>query len=138
MNVNFPRNNIKSLRIRSTAPINNTGTKKVWNGDSWLSKINALKISRRHAQNQTKEYKNLEREYNNLFNTIDSYKKFNQANFYIKPLEEKLLYLEKLLEKKGKVVEDSITYFLNIRNGTPITPKHQENSMKTRKSKTRR
>jgi hypothetical protein len=138
MNDMFSRNNIKSLRIRTTAPINNTGTKKVWNGHSWLSKNNALKTSRRQAYNQTKEYKNLEREYNNLFNTIATYKKFNQVNLYIEPLEEKLLYLEKLLEKKGKVVEDSITYFLNIRNGTPITPKHQENTRKNRKSKTRR
>lgn len=138
MNVNFPTNNIKSLRIRSTAPVNNKGTKKVWNGYSWLSKNNALKTSRRQAQNQTKEYKNLEREYDNLFDTIASYKKFNQANFYIKPLEEKLLYLDNLLEKKRKVAENSISYFLNIRNRTPNTPKHQNTSIKTRKSKARR
>ena len=37
------------------------------------AKNNALKTSRRQAQNQTKEYKNLEREYDNLFDTIASY-----------------------------------------------------------------
>jgi hypothetical protein len=127
------RNNISTLRIRSQAPRNSSGVKKVWTGFNWVEKNKALHEAKMKASECEREYRLLENEHDRIFSDIEFYRSIYAMNNVLDPLYKQLSDVEYHLDRAEKKAIDSIMIYTNIRNTvpTPIT-------RKARKSKTRR
>ena len=126
---------VTSLRIRTSPPRNNTGTKKVWNGYNWLPRKNALAKVRNKASDQTTHYQMLTAEYDRLFDDYEYYRTMGYSVENLVPTKQKLNDLHKQLNRLQKSTENSIMFYKNIRNATPTprTPFRTRKSRKTRR-----
>ena len=131
------RNNVSDLRIRASPPRNNIGRKKVWNGENWLTRTEAMDIARTRQSELTKIYNQSAEEYENLYQRIQEYKLMGAPPEELIYINQRLLQLlEKATEDKI-AAEEAIETYKNLRNA-PITPAGQRRNRKTRKSNNRR
>jgi hypothetical protein len=131
------RNNVGSLRIRASAPRNGIGRKRVWNGENWLSRTEAISRQKAYALELEQIYNHSVDEYENLYQRIEEYKLMGA------PPDELIHINQRLLQLLARAEQDKIEAiaakeaYRNLRNA-PITPINQRKNRKTRKSNNRR
>jgi hypothetical protein len=131
------RNNVGSLRIRTSAPRNGIGRKRVWNGENWLSRTEAISRQKAYALELEQIYNHSVDEYENLYQRIEEYKLMGA------PPDELIHINQRLLQLLARAEQDKIEAiaakeaYRNLRNA-PITPINQRKNRKTRKSNNRR
>ena len=131
------RNNIGSLRIRSSPPRNGIGRKRIWNGENWISRNEAIQIERARQSELVKIYNKSAEEYENLYQRIQEYKLMGATPDELVFINKKLLELLQKATEDKIAAEESIEIYKSLRNA-PITPINQRQNRKTRKSNNRR
>jgi HSP90 family molecular chaperone len=129
-----PRNKVETLRIRISPPRNNTNRKKIWNGENWISRANALSIKKKIASELVRIYEKSANDYDKLYERIQEYKRMGSSEDELIFVNRRLIQLLKIVEQDKIEAETAIHEYNELRN-TPITPKNQR---KNRRSKTRR
>jgi hypothetical protein len=132
-----PRNNVGSLRIRASAPRNIIGRKKVWNGENWISRSEAIANQRAIALELEEIYNKSAEEYENLYQRIQEYKLMGATPDELVFINKRLLELLQKATEDKIAAEESIEIYKSLRNA-PITPINQRRNRKTRKSNNRR
>jgi hypothetical protein len=110
------RNNTRSLRIRITPPVNNTGEEKLWNRNRWVKKSNVIRRARAKAFEDAALVNKLYDELEELKGQIMASKRNNPD---LPILVAKLKRHEKLLTEAERTGTESTTDYLYLRNGTP-------------------
>ena len=131
------RNNVGSLRIRVSAPRNVIGRKRVWNGENWILRSEAIANQRAIALELEEIYNKSAEEYEQLYQRIYEYRLMGADDEELKYVNQRLLQLlEKAKQDKIEAEAAQDTY-RNLRNA-PITPINRRRNRKTRKSNNRR
>ena len=131
-----PRNNVGSLRIRASPPRNGIGRKRIWNGDDWISRSEAIQIERSRQSELVKIYNNSAEEYEKLYQRIQEYKLMGATPDELIFINKRLLELLQKATEDKIAAEESIEIYKSLRNA-PITPINQRRNRKTRKSNNR-
>jgi len=113
------RNNTRSLRIRTTPPINSTGKEKVWNGNTWLTRSNAIARAQAKATKDAKVVKELEKSIEMYTKEIERLKKINPRPYGLPAFIAELQRMKDAFITAENDAVDSITRFYYLRNGTP-------------------
>jgi len=150
MDNTIPRNNVRSLRIRSSAPRNNTGAKKLWYRNTWAKRNSVLRIMqdklvefddrvselRMKIMQARARYEGYLRE--ELIYIIPGFTvNIRGENIRISTVEKFKYYLDFLNEEYQKRLNERDAYLSNMKEikNTPITPMNQRRTRKTRKSR---
>jgi hypothetical protein len=113
------RRNNKSLRIRITPPLNSTGVERVWNGNTWVKRSNALVRARTKAMEHTKVVKELEENIEIYTTEIERLKKINPRPYALPGFIAQLEKMKNALIIAENDAVDSISNFYYLRNGSP-------------------
>jgi hypothetical protein len=113
------RNNTGALRIRITPPLNSTGKEKVWNGNTWLTRSNAIARARAKATEDTKVVKELEKSIEMYTTEIERLKTIKPRPYGLPAFIADLESMKTALITAENDAVDSISKFYYLRNGTP-------------------
>jgi len=131
------RNNVGSLRIRASAPRNGIGRKRVWNGEKWILRTEAIARQNERAQELEETYNKSVKDYENLYQRIEEYKLMGSTPDELIYINERLLQLLAKAKKNKIDAIDANETYRSLLN-TTITPINQRRNRKTRKSNNRR
>ena len=119
MNDGTRRNNTRSLRIRITPPLNSNGKERVWYGNTWLKRSNALVRARAKAMEHTKVVKELEKSIEMYTTEIERLKTIKPRPYGLPAFIAELQRMKDAFITAENDAVDSITKFYYLRNGTP-------------------
>jgi len=132
-----PRNNVGALRIRASAPRNNTGRKMVWNGENWVLGSDIIAREKTNTFELLDKYIKSSKEYLNSYVKLQEYKLMDSSDDELMFLNQKIIRLNNEVIQDKINLENAIEHYREL-SSMPITPVSQRRNRKTRKSNNRR